>query len=96
MGLPQENREDFLAGSPVTHAKNLEGNLLVVHGTADDNVHYQGTEVLINELVAQNKQFDLMVYPNRSHGIYEGQNTRRHLYTMLFNYLLEHVPAGGK
>ncbi len=96
MGLPQENEEDFLAGSPVTYAKNLEGNLLIVHGTGDDNVHYQGTEVLINELIAQNKQFDVMVYPNRSHGIYEGPNTRRHLFTMLTNYLIEHVEAGGR
>ncbi|MDG3583954.1 S9 family peptidase [Galbibacter pacificus] len=90
MGLPQENKEDFIEGSPVTYAKNLEGNLLVVHGTGDDNVHYQNTEYLINELIRQNKQFDLMVYPNRSHGIYEGQNTSRHLYTLITNYLLEH------
>ncbi|MEM7575297.1 MAG: DPP IV N-terminal domain-containing protein [Bacteroidota bacterium] len=91
MGLPQENREDFIAGSPVTHAKNLEGNLLLIHGTADDNVHYQSAELLINELIRHNKQFDMMAYPNRSHGIYEGENTRRHLYTLMTNYLLEHT-----
>ncbi|MEL4306715.1 S9 family peptidase [Joostella sp. CR20] len=90
MGLPQENKEDFIAGSPITYAKNLEGNLLVVHGTGDDNVHYQSMEYLINELVKQNKQFDLMVYPNRSHSINEGQNTSRHLYTLITNYLLKH------
>jgi len=92
MGLPQENKEDFIKGSPITYAKNLEGNLLIVHGTGDDNVHYQSAEMLINELIKQNKQFDVMPYPNRSHGIREGKNTTRHLYTLLTNYLLEHTP----
>jgi dipeptidyl-peptidase-4 len=92
MGLPQENLDDFIKGSPVTHAKNLRGNLLLIHGTADDNVHYQSAEILINELIKQNKQFDLMSYPNRSHGIYEGENTTRHLYTLMTNYLLKHTP----
>ncbi|MEL6533974.1 MAG: DPP IV N-terminal domain-containing protein [Bacteroidota bacterium] len=93
MGLPQENRKDFVAGSPLSHAGGLEGNLLIVHGTADDNVHYQNQEMLINKLIEENKQFDMMSYPNRSHGIYEGPNTRRHLYTMLTKYLMEHVPV---
>ncbi len=92
MGLPQENRDDFMAGSPVTHAKNLEGELLLVHGTADDNVHYQNAEILINELILHNKQFEMMSYPNRSHGIYEGRNTRRHLYTLIYNFFLEKLP----
>lgn len=91
MGLPQENPDDFKEGSPISHVSGLEGNLLLIHGTGDDNVHYQNTEMLINELIRQNKQFDLMVYPNRSHGIYEGQNTARHLYTLITNYLLEHL-----
>ncbi|MGS2737841.1 S9 family peptidase [Sinomicrobium sp. M5D2P17] len=89
MGLPQENREDFIEGSPVTHAGNLEGNLLIIHGTGDDNVHYQNMEYLVNELIRKNKQFRMMAYPNRSHGIYEGANTQRHLYTLITNYLLE-------
>lgn len=93
MGLPQENKEDFLKGSPITYAKNLQGNLLIIHGTGDDNVHYQSAEMLINELILQNKQFQVMPYPNRSHGIYEGRNTRRHFYTLLTNYLLEHTPV---
>ena len=93
MGLPQENEEDFIAGSPMTYAKNLEGNLMLVHGTADDNVHYQGAEMLINELIKHNKQFQMMSYPNRSHGIYEGDNTRRHLFTLLTNYIQEHTPT---
>ncbi|MCX2678636.1 S9 family peptidase [Galbibacter sp. EGI 63066] len=89
MGLPQENREDFIEGSPATYAKNLKGNLLIVHGTGDDNVHYQNMEYLINELIRHNKQFQMMSYPNRSHRIYEGKNTQRHLYTLITNYLLE-------
>ncbi|MEL6253961.1 MAG: DPP IV N-terminal domain-containing protein [Bacteroidota bacterium] len=92
MGLPQENMEDFVEGSPLTYAKNLEDNLLLVHGTGDDNVHYQNSEVLINELIKHNKQFQVMPYPNRSHGIYEGPNTRRHLYTLLTQYLLRNCP----
>lgn len=96
MGLPQDNEEDFIAGSPVTHAKNLEGNLLLVHGTGDDNVHYQGSEILINELIRHNKHFQMMAYPNRSHGIYEGENTTRHIYSLLTRYLMGHVEAGGK
>ena len=94
MGLPQENPEDFTAGSPVTHAGNLQGNLLLIHGTADDNVHYQSAEMLINELIKHDKQFDMMSYPNRSHGIYEGENTGKHLFTLITNYILEHVPPG--
>ncbi len=96
MGLPQENRNDFLVGSPAEHAKGLEGNLLYIHGTADDNVHYQNAEVLIDALIRHNKIFDLMIYPNRSHGIYERANTSRHLYTTMTNYLKKHVEPGGK
>jgi dipeptidyl-peptidase-4 len=96
MGLPQENREDYIKASAITHAKGLKGNLLVVHGTGDDNVHYQNTELLINELVKNNKQFSLMSYPNRTHGISEGRGTSLHLATLFTNYLKEHCPGGGK
>ena len=96
MGVPWETKEDFIRGSPVTHAANLEGNLLLVHGTGDDNVHYQNSEVLINELIKHNKQFEMFSYPNRTHAIKEGKNTRRHLYGLLTKYLKEHVEAGGK
>ncbi len=96
MGTPQLNPEEFVESSPITYAENLEGDLLIVHGTGDDNVHYQGTERLINELIKHNKQFDMLAYPNRSHGIYEGRNTTRHLRTLLTNYLLEHVEPGPK
>jgi dipeptidyl-peptidase-4 len=96
MGLPQENPDDFRQASPITFAGNLEGNLLIVHGTGDDNVHYQNSEMLVNELIRQNKQFTMMAYPNRSHGIYEGRNTTVHLYTLLTNYLMKNCPPGAK
>jgi len=96
MGLPTENEEDFIEGSPLHYAKNLEGNLLLIHGTGDDNVHYQNSEQLVDELIKYNKQFQVMPYPNRSHGIWEGKNTRRHLYTLITNYLLQHCPPNMK
>ncbi len=96
MGLPQENREDFVNGSPVTHAKNLKGNLLYIHGTADDNVHYQNAEMLLNELIKHNKQFQFMAYPNRSHSIREGEGTNEHLKKLFTAYLLKHCPPGAK
>jgi dipeptidyl-peptidase-4 len=91
-GLPQDHPDEYKQSSPVTFAGQLRGNLLVVHGSGDDNVHYQGTEELINALVAANKQFRVMVYPNRSHGIYEGAGTRLHLFTLLNSYLNEKLP----
>lgn len=91
MGLPSTNPEGYKNGSPVTFAKNLKGNLLIIHGTGDDNVHYQNTEVVINELIKHNKLFSMMAYPNRSHGIYEGKNTSRHLYETMFNYIMNHL-----
>ena len=95
-GIPQENPEVYDEGSPINFAKNLEGNLLIIHGTADDNVHYQNAEALILELIKNQKQFDVMPYPNCSHSIYEIPGARLHLYTLLTNYLMEHVEAGGK
>lgn len=96
MGLPQENMEDYINASALSHAKDLRGNLLVIHGTGDDNVHYQGTEMLINELVKNNKYFELMSYPNRTHSISEGEGTRAHLSMLFTHYLKEHCPPGGR
>ncbi|TAH00088.1 MAG: S9 family peptidase [Sphingobacteriales bacterium] len=96
MGLPQENRQDFVNGSPITYAKNLKGNLLYIHGTGDDNVHYNNTEMLINELVKHNRQFQLMSYPNRTHSISEGPGTFAHLSTLFTNYLRQYCPPGAK
>jgi dipeptidyl-peptidase 4 len=96
MGLPQDNAEDYRRGSPITHAAGLKGNLLVVHGSGDDNCHVQGTEKLVNRLIELNKPFTLMIYPNRTHAINEGKNTTRHLFGLLTRYLNEHLPAGPK
>lgn len=90
-GLLPEYEEGYKQGSPITHAKNLQGKLLLIHGTGDDNVHYQGAERLINELIKHNRQFDFMSYPNRSHGIYEGAGTTLHLKTMMTEYFNEHL-----
>jgi len=95
MGLPSENAEGYRIGSPITFADRLRGSLLVVHGSGDDNVHYQGTERLVNALVAANKPFTMMAYPNRSHCICEGQGTTRHLFQMLERYLHEKLPVGA-
>jgi dipeptidyl-peptidase-4 len=93
MGLPKDNPDGYRLGSPITHAGALKGNLLIVHGTGDDNVHYQGTEKLINELVGKNKHFTVMPYPNRDHAINSGKGTTRHLYELLTNYLKKNLPV---
>jgi len=96
MGTPQGNPEGYREGSPITFAEGLEGNLLIVHGTGDDNVHYQGTERLINRLIELNKPFSMMAYPNRTHAISEGPNTTRHLHELLTRYLKDNLPPGGR
>lgn len=95
-GLPQDHPDEWKQSSPITFAGQLKGQLLVVHGTGDDNVHYQGTEALTNALVAANKPFSIMVYPNRSHGIFEGPGTTKHLYNLFTRYINEKLPAGGR
>ncbi|MBU3713645.1 MAG: S9 family peptidase [Ferruginibacter sp.] len=96
MGLPQENMDDFIKGSAVTHAKGLKGKLLLVHGTGDDNVHYSNAEGLINELIKYNKQFQFMSYPNRTHSISEGNGTREHLSKLYSDFIRANCPAGAK
>lgn len=86
MGLLEENEANYIAGSPISHAKNLEGDLMIIHGTADDNVHYQSFERMTNELIKHNKLFDMMSYPMRAHGIRERQNTSLHLREMMVRY----------
>lgn len=93
MGLPETNVEGFREGSPINFAKQLEGNLLLIHGTGDDNCHYQTTEMLINELIAHNRQFSMMSYPNRSHSIKERKNTTRHLRELMTRFLLQNLPV---
>ncbi|MEN9696912.1 MAG: hypothetical protein RLZ56_333 [Bacteroidota bacterium] len=96
MGLPQEDASVFIKGSPITYAKNLKGNLLYIHGTGDDNVHFQNAELLQNELIKQGKQFSFMSYPNRSHSISEGAGTRTHLMGLYTQYLRQNCPPGGR
>ncbi|MBN2507615.1 MAG: S9 family peptidase [Verrucomicrobia bacterium] len=92
MGLPGENDAGYRNGSPITFAHQLKGRLLLVYGTGDDNCHYQNCEALVNELVRHNKPFDMLAYPNRRHGISEGNNTRRHLFGQLTRYLQQQLP----
>ena len=95
-GIPKDNPTGYNDGSPIHFAKNLKGNLLIVHGTGDDNCHYQTVELLLNELIKQDKQFSMMAYPNRSHSINEGANTSVHLYTMMKNFFMKNMPAGPR
>ncbi len=90
-GLLPDNVEAYEQSAPITHAKNLQGKLLLIHGTGDDNVHYQASERLINELVKHNKQFEFMAYPNRSHSLREGKGTTLHLKTLMTNYFNQHL-----
>jgi dipeptidyl-peptidase-4 len=96
MGLPETHPDGFKNGSPITHAAGLKGNLLIIHGTGDDNVHYQGCEMLINELVRHGKYFSLLSYPMRSHSINERENTTFHLRMSMANYWKTNLPAGGR
>ncbi len=96
MGLPGDNPEGYIQGSPITFAHQLQGDLLLIHGTGDDNCHYQTTEMLINELIRLDKPFSMMAYPNRTHSIREGRNTTLHLRRLMTEYLEQHLPAGGR
>jgi len=91
MGLPKDNAEGYRIGSAINFAAGLKGKLLLIHGTGDDNVHYQGTERLINRLIELGKPFDVMVYPNRTHAIAEGPGTTVHLYQLIARYFVEHL-----
>ncbi|MFZ0292282.1 MAG: S9 family peptidase [Candidatus Sulfotelmatobacter sp.] len=95
MGLPQDNAEGYKAGSPINYAEGLRGSLLLVHGSGDDNVHYQGSELLVNRLIELEKPFDFMTYPGRTHALVEGKGTAYHLYCLLARYIEEHLPAGA-
>ena len=95
MGLPQDNAAGYKAGSAINFAEGLQGNLLLVHGSGDDNVHYQGTELLVNRLIELGKPFDFMTYPGRTHTVSEGTGTAYHLYSLLARYLEGHLPPGS-
>lgn len=96
MGSPLKSTEAYVKGSPITYAKNLKGNLLYIHGTGDDNVHYQNAEMLINELIKNRKVFQMMSYPNRTHSINEGDGTSEHLALTYTKFLQTYCPPGGK
>lgn len=96
MNLPINNIDGYRDGSPITHAKNLEGNLLLIHGSCDDNCHYQSCQFLANELIKQNKYFTMIDYPMRSHSISERENTSMHLRMSMLNYWKKNMPAGTK
>jgi dipeptidyl-peptidase-4 len=96
MGLPSTNEDGYRSGSPINFAEGLRGKLLIVHGSGDDNVHYQGTEKLVNRLIELGKPFDLMAYPNRTHSISEGRGTTLHIYSLIARYLTDHLPAGPR
>ena len=90
MQTPQENASGYDENSPINHVDKLKGNYLLVHGSADDNVHVQNTMEMISALVKANKQFDLFIYPDKNHGIYGG-NTRYHLYKKMTDFILNNL-----
>lgn len=96
MSTPALNEQGFQESSAINYAEGLKGDLLLVHGSGDDNVHFQGTERLVNRLIELGKPFDYMIYPNRTHGISEGKGTTVHLFSLLARYLQEHVSAGKR
>lgn len=96
MGLPAENAKGYHDGSAINFAEGLTGNLLLIHGSGDDNVHFQEAELLVNRLVELGKPFTFMDYPNRSHGIFEGPGTIKHVQMLIMRYIEEHVTAGPR
>ncbi len=94
MGLPQDNADGYKAASVINYAEGLRGNLLIVHASGDDNVHFQGTEMLVNRLVELGKPFDFMEYPGRTHSLAEGPGTHYHLYSLLARFLEGHLTPG--
>ncbi|MCX6246903.1 MAG: S9 family peptidase [Bacteroidetes bacterium] len=91
MQTPRENPRGYEANSPINHAAELKGKLLIIHGMADDNVHTQNSYDFISALVAANKQFEMQMYPNSNHGIYTGKNTTFHLYTRITEFILKNL-----
>jgi dipeptidyl-peptidase-4 len=96
MGLPQQNAKGYHDGSPISYAEGLTGHLLIIHGSGDDNVHFQGTERLMNKLIALGKPFDFMDYPNRTHALIEGPGTLLHRQTLLMRYFEDYIPPGPR
>jgi dipeptidyl-peptidase-4 len=96
LGLPQDSPAAYQKSSAINFVSGLRGNLLVIHGSGDDNVHFQGFELLVNKLISLGKPFDMRVYPGRTHGISEGRGTSVDVYTNILAYFEEHLPPGAK
>jgi dipeptidyl-peptidase 4 len=94
-GLISDNREGYDRGSPISYVDGFRGNLLLVHGSGDDNVHFQNSEMLINALVAADKPFQMMDYPNRTHCVCQGKNTTLHLFSLITRFLDQNLLAPG-
>ena len=92
MGLPQDNPKAYEGSSAINFADGLRGDLLIIHGSGDDNVHYQGFELLVNKLISLGKPFDMRVYPGRTHGISEGKGTTADVYANILGYFEDHLP----
>ena len=92
----ETNPEGYRVSAPINFAEGLEGDLLIIHGTGETNTHLEIVEGLVDRLVALGKTFDYMTYPNRNHGLSEGEGTAVHLRMLMVRYLLEHLPAGGR
>ena len=90
MRTPKENTSGYDNNSPINFVDKIKGRYLLIHGSADDNVHFQNTMEMVNALVKADKQFDLFVYPNKDHGIYGG-NTRNHLFKLMLDFILESI-----
>jgi len=95
LGLPQDSPKAYEQSSAINFASGLRGDLLVIHGSGDDNVHFQGFELLVNKLISLGKQFDMRVYPGRTHSISEGKGTNMDVYTNILGYFEEHLPPNG-
>jgi dipeptidyl-peptidase 4 len=94
LGLPQDSPNAYEQSSAINFASGLRGDLMVIHGSGDDNVHYQGFELLVNKLISLGKQFDMRVYPGRTHGIFEGKGTNLDVFANILGYFEEHLPPG--
>jgi dipeptidyl-peptidase-4 len=88
MQLPKDNADGYDLNSPINMVDKLKGNYLLIHGTGDDNVHFQNSVEMVEKLVENNKTFQSAYYPNKNHGIYGG-NTRLHLYNLMTNFILD-------
>lgn len=96
MGTREENPDGYRRSAPINFAEGLKGDLLIIHGTGETNTHLQITEGLVDRLIELGKSFDYMTYPNRNHGLREGEATSLHVRMLMVRYLLTHLPPGPR